>query len=127
MVTSGVRVSIAASTASRISGQRQQIDGGVDAPHHIRERRANRAFGNDKADAAEIGQTGEPGSTFRGRVEADHLFDVRAGDEIGDRRPPLQAEAAENRDLHAGSLRTGCSTRPTSSLRAGSPICCMTP
>ena len=85
---------------------RQQVDDRVDAPHHLCQRGVDRPFRDNETNAAEIGQAGEPRRAVRLGVDAHHFVEP-AGDEIGDRRPPLQAETSENRDLHAGSLRAG--------------------
>ena len=105
MVTSGVRVAIAAWTASRISGCGNRSMTASTSASTSASGRADRALGHDEAHAGKVGQAAKPGRTIRCRVDANHFIDT-AGDEIGDRRPALQAEASENRDLHAGSLRS---------------------
>ena len=108
-MTSGVRVSIAACTASRISGCGNRSMTASTSVSTSASAVPIAPFGTTKRTRLRSARPPSRSGTVRRGIDADDLFDTGAGDEIGDRRPALQAEAAENRDLHAGSLRAGAS------------------
>ena len=90
---------------------RQQVDDRVDVARMTSASAGPAApSGTTKRTRGEVGQAGEPGRRRPAAVSTQTTSSTPAGDEIGDRRPALQAEAPENGDFHAGSLRAGGST-----------------